>query len=109
MADRPVSSAARHAAELLGARIKAGRLERGWSINELAERAQVSRVTIMNVERGDLRVALGTVLDSATLVGVPLFYEDERRLAAEAARGRAPLLGKRVRRSSTEPDVDLDF
>ncbi len=63
----------------------------------------------MNVEKGDLRVAIGTVLDCATLVGVPLFYEDQRRLAAEAARGQAPLLGTRVRATSDDSKVDLDF
>ncbi len=107
MPPKSFTPATRHAAELLGARVKAGRLERGWSVNSLAERAQVSRVTIMNVERGDLRVALGTVFECATLVGVALFYEDEGRLAAEAARGRAPVLGKRAR--AAPPEVDLDF
>jgi hypothetical protein len=42
------------------------------------------------------------------LVGVPLFYEDEQRLAAESERARAALIGKRVRPRAPE-DVDLDF
>jgi hypothetical protein len=55
-----------------------------------------------------LGVALGTALDCAVLVGVTLFYEDERRLAGEAERGRAALLGKRVR-PKARAEVDLDF
>ncbi|MDQ8044719.1 MAG: helix-turn-helix transcriptional regulator [Solirubrobacteraceae bacterium] len=104
-----VSPVARDAAKFLGARIKAARLERGWTVAELAERAQVGRDTIMSVERGGLRVAVGTVFDCAFLVGVPLFYDDAQRLAAEAARGQAPLLGRRARPVTDESDVDLDF
>jgi transcriptional regulator with XRE-family HTH domain len=36
----------------LGARIKAEREQRGWSLTELAERSNVSRAMINNVERG---------------------------------------------------------
>lgn len=108
MAVRVISPTARNAAALLGASIRAGRAQRGWTIEDLAERAQVSRVTVMKVERGDPGVAIGTVLDCASLVGVPLFYEDERRLASEAARARAALLHARVRRP-VEPEADLEF
>jgi transcriptional regulator with XRE-family HTH domain len=83
-------------------------MERGWTVDNLAERAGVAEKTVRNVERGDLGVAIGTVLDCAVLVGVPLFYEDERRLAAEAERARAALIGRRVR-AGAEPEVDLDF
>ncbi len=52
---------------------------------------------------------LGTALDLATLVGVPLFYEDQSRLAGEAARSRdrAALLPQRVRRR--KDDLDNEF
>lgn len=108
MVRRPVSRVARHAAELLGASIRAGRADRGWRIEDLAERAQVSRATIMKVERGDLGVAVGTVFDCASLVGVPLFHEDEQWLADEVRRTRPALMRKKVRRVPQE-DVDLDF
>lgn len=109
MAPRVLSLNARHAADLLGASIKAGRLDRGWTIDALAERAQVGRDTVMKVERGDPSVSMGTVFDCAVLVGVPLFYDDERRLAAEAQRSRAALIGRRARSSRGEPEPDLDF
>ena len=105
--ERTISSVALDAARLLGTEIRAGRIERGWTLAELAERAGVSRPTVVKLERGHPGVALGTALDCASLVGVPLFYDDERRLAAEAARGAA-LIGRRVRRSRPT-EVDLDF
>jgi len=98
----------RHAAQLLGADVRAARLERDWTVAHLAERAQVSPRTVLKVEHGDPSVALGTALDCASLVGVPLYYDDERRLAAEAAQKRAPLIGRRAR-SAAAPEVDLDF
>ena len=76
---------------------------------ELAERAGISTNTLHKVEQGDPSVCLGTALDVATLVGVPLFYEDRSRLAEEAARSRdrAALLPQRVRQR--EGDLDNDF
>lgn len=97
-----------HVAQLLGVQVRAGRLERGWTVAELAERAGVAEKTVRNVERGTLGVAIGTVLDCAVLVGVTLFYEDEGRIAAEAQRGRETLIGRRVRPGPPQ-EVDLDF
>lgn len=102
------SPAARHAAQLLGSEIRAGRLERGWTVAGLAERAGVAERTVRKVEQGSLSVAVGTVLDCAVLTGVPLFHDDERRLADESARARAAVIGKRVRRPAP-PEADLDF
>lgn len=108
MPPRTHSPVVRHAAQLLGAQVRAGRAKRGWTAEQLAERVGVTERTVRNVERGTLGVALGTALDCAALVGVPLFYEDEQRLAAEAERTRAAVIGKRVR-PRTANDVDLDF
>lgn len=78
------------AAVLLGAEITQARLARRWTVRELSERAGISPATLQKVERGKPSVALGTVFDVATLVGVPLFYADGSRLADEAARARRP-------------------
>ncbi|MGH2843110.1 MAG: helix-turn-helix domain-containing protein [Solirubrobacteraceae bacterium] len=95
------------AAALLGAQIRDGRARRGWTVRELADRAQLSTKTLLKAEHGDPTVALGTALQLAALVGVPLFGGDERQLAIEARAART-LLNRRVRRA-TEPDADLDF
>jgi transcriptional regulator with XRE-family HTH domain len=108
MSPRSHSLVVEHAARLLGAQIRAGRAERGWTAKHLAELVGVTERTVRNVERGGLGVALGTTLDCAWVVGVTLFYEDEQRLAAEAERASAALIGKRVRPRAAD-DVDLDF
>ncbi len=79
-------------------------MARRWTVRELAERADISPTTLQRVEHGDPGVALGIAFDLATLVGVPLFYEEPGRLAAEAARSRerALLLPRRVRPRSGE-------
>ncbi len=96
------------AAELLGSQITQARLARRWTVRELAERVGVSPTTLQKVERGTPSVALGTALDAATLVGVPLFYADSSRLADEAARVRHPaILPRRV--SHRRERLDNEF
>lgn len=112
MADRrrPISPQARDAAALLGLQIREARVNRGWPIADLAERAGISSPTLRAVERGEPTVGLGTAFEVATLVGVPLFFDDTNRLAPELARQReiVRLIPQRVRRSADE-DVDDDF
>jgi len=107
MAARALHTLAQQTANLLGSEVRAARLDRGWTVADLAERAGVSAPTVLKVEHGDASVALGTALECAVLVGVPLFYDDERRLVAEAERGRKALLRRRAR--SKDPEVSLDF
>jgi transcriptional regulator with XRE-family HTH domain len=107
---RPVQSpTTKEALHLLGDSIRAKRLQRRWSINELARRVGVSHPTIIKIERADPTVAIGTVLEAATLVGVPLFDEDptvrsrhQERLAMELK-----LLPKAARMPTTEADDDF--
>lgn len=96
------------AAQLLGAEVRDARIQRRWSVRELAERAGVSADTLHKVEVGDPTVALGTAFDVAVLVGVPLFYE-RSRLAEEAARirGRPVLLPRAVR--ARKRDLENEF
>jgi transcriptional regulator with XRE-family HTH domain len=106
---RAYSETVRQVAQLLGAQIREGRIQRGWTVRQLAERAGISKDTVLKAEHGDPRVALGTALDLAVLVGVPLFADDRRQLAVESARARdrVMLLARRVRPKEDEPDYDF--
>lgn len=96
------------AARLLGERVRLGRRERRWTLQELAERVGVSVPTMRKVERGDPSVGLGVAFEAATLTGVPLFHEDPSRLSLEAARveDRLAVLPRLVRKPA---EVDDDF
>ncbi len=97
------------AARLLGAQVRLARLERRWTVEELAERAGVSHNTMRKVERGDLTVGLGPAFEAAALVDVPLFHADpeRRHLEAREIEARLAVVPTRARRPTREPDVDF--
>lgn len=106
---RRYSRTVRAAAELLGLYVRQARIERRWSVRDLAERADVSTTTLLKIERGDPSVTLGVAFDVAALVGVPLFFDDRRGLTHEVNRNRerVALLPQRVR--GRDDDVDDEF
>lgn len=106
---RTYSPYAVEAAQLLGAHVSLARRQRRWSMQELADRAGITKFTLGKVERGDLTVGLGVAFEVAALVGVPLFHEDRSQLSADLdrARDRIALLPQRVR--SREEGVKDDF
>jgi transcriptional regulator with XRE-family HTH domain len=97
------------ALQLLAVSIKARRLRRGWSINELAKRVGVSHPTIIKVERGDPTVAVGTVLEAAVLVGVALFDPDPQTRTRQLAHMNAELALLPQAGRSANAEVDDDF
>ncbi len=103
---RSYSPQAREAARLLGAQIRLARLDRRWTLEELAERVGANHNTIRKVERGDLSVGLGPAFEAAALLDVPLFAaEPERReSAAREIETRLALLPSRARRPVKEID-----
>jgi transcriptional regulator with XRE-family HTH domain len=105
---RNYSPRALDAAALLGARIRLGRRERRWTLEELAERVGIGVVTMRKIEQGDPSVGLGLAFEAANLTGVALFHEEASRLALETARidDRLAVLPRRVRKPI---QVDNDF
>ncbi len=89
----------RDAARLLGEQIRLARADRGWTQQDLADRAGITRPTLRRIERGDLGVTLGSAFEVARLTGVPLFYPDRERLSLDLDRAtaRAALLPERIR------------
>ena len=106
---RTYSRVTRHALAILGKLIRLGRLERGMTAQDLADRAGISRTTLHNVEKGAPGAEIGVVFEVASLVGVRLFEEDERQLQLRSERleEKLTLLPKSVRRP--RQDVDDDF
>lgn len=98
------------AARVLGVQVATAQRRQRMTAARVAEQANVSLVTLRKVERGDPTVALGTALEIATLVGVPLFGATGRELAELRARGedRLALLPTRVTPIDDE-GLDDDF
>jgi transcriptional regulator with XRE-family HTH domain len=58
--------------EAMGARVRAERLERRWTLDQLAEAAGVSRRLLVSVEQGDANPSIGTLLRLSDALGVGL-------------------------------------
>jgi Uncharacterized protein conserved in bacteria len=81
----------------LGAMIRGCRLERGITQQNLADRINVSRYTIIAIEKGDPKVAVGVVFEAAYIVGIPLLVDgrDEMKNLSLNLSNLAAILPKR--------------
>lgn len=59
-------------AAAIGARIKQERQARGWTLDQLAEAASVSRRMVVSVEQGAVNPSLGTLLRLSDALGIGL-------------------------------------
>jgi transcriptional regulator with XRE-family HTH domain len=71
--------------------IRTARIESRLTIEELAERAGVSRGLVYRAEEGDMGCAIGAVFELATIVGVPLFTPERSALALHIANAEKTL------------------
>ena len=76
----PHSKMTLFALQTLGKMIKASRIQKNMSQEELAARLNVSRLTVSAIEKGGPKVAIGTFFEAAAIVGIPLLAEDSQRL-----------------------------
>ncbi|MGD9368453.1 MAG: helix-turn-helix transcriptional regulator [Desulfobacteraceae bacterium] len=109
MKKRTYSKYAKEAALLLGQQIKLGRKQRKWSEKNLADRAGISRATLQKIEAGEMSPSIGLVFETAVLVGVNLFEQDNQRLETrlDLTQSKIALLPKRIR--NKKKAVDDDF
>ncbi|GAJ96099.1 putative Xre family DNA-binding protein [Rhizobium rhizogenes NBRC 13257] len=70
---------------MLGQSIKLARIDRKLTVEELAERAGMSRGLVQRIEKGDMGCAIGAVFEAAAIVGVRLFDADQTTIAAKVA------------------------
>jgi transcriptional regulator with XRE-family HTH domain len=98
--------------KLIGARVRQSRTERGWTLDEMAERSGVSRRMLVNVEQGAANPSIATLLriSDALGVGLPILFDVDRPAGLRVMRsGQAPVLwrgpsgGSAVLVAGTEP------
>lgn len=85
LAARPYSRYSRDAAILLGQLIRLARIQQKLTVEQLAERAGLSRGLVHRIEKGDLGCAIGSVFEAAAIVGVRLFGADAAGLTTAMA------------------------
>jgi transcriptional regulator with XRE-family HTH domain len=110
-----MDDAAAKLATAIGARVRHERKTRGWTLDQLAEAAAVSRRMVVNVEQGTVNPSVGTLLrlGDALGVGLPALVEPPERSPVRITRagdgatlwagefgGRGVLLA-----GTTSPDV----
>ncbi len=107
-----VSRPAGDALKVLGNQIKLGRMARGWTMLDTAARLGVDHRTLRAVEAGSPRVSIGTVFNTAFLVGVNLFGLSGPELARARRAGEdiLALLPQQVREyDQGDADGEDDF
>jgi transcriptional regulator with XRE-family HTH domain len=75
-------------ASVIGARVKSERQARGWTLDQLAQAAAVSRRMVVSVEKGEVNPSVGTLLrlGEALGVGLPALVEPPQSQAVKITR-----------------------
>lgn len=94
---------------LLGKQIRLARKRRRMSEQDLAARIGVARSTLQLIEKGSPSVAVGLVLEAATLTGVDLFVPEATSLAPQLERmdDKLALMPAAIRKPRREVDDDF--
>ncbi len=107
--NRTFSRYTEEALRLLAGRIKATRLERSITVQDLAERAGISRDLLYRIEHADPVCGIGVVFEVATLLGLTLFQSDYDELVVKnkIVEDKLALLPSRARAAKVEVDDDF--
>ena len=106
---RAYSRYTQEAATLMGKMIRLNRQEKRFTLQELADRAGISRGLLQRIEKGDLGCEVGAVFEVASIVGIQLFDADSSTLRSMNAQitDKLTLLPKYVRKNSRKVDDDF--
>lgn len=83
---RSYSHYTEEALTLLAKLIRASRLEKKMSAQEVADRAGISRGMLSRMEKADPKCEIGATFEVARIVGVTLFEAEQSRLTMQVKR-----------------------
>lgn len=108
-AHRSYSRYAREAVELLGLMIRNARVERGLTVADVAERADISRGLVHRIEKGEMGSSIGAAFELAAIVGLHLFESEPTTLTRHLSmeRDKLTLLPRSVRTGTTKVEDDF--
>lgn len=108
-AHRSYSRYAREAVELFGLMIRTARVERGLTVADVAERADISRGLVQRIEKGEMGSSIGAAFELAAIVGLRLFESEPTTLTRHLSmeRDRLNLLPRSVRMGTTKVKDDF--
>lgn len=108
-AHRSYSRYAREAVELLGLMIRNTRVERGLTVADVAERADISRGLVHRIEKGEMGSSIGVAFELAAIVGLCLFEAEPTTLTRHLSmeRDKLTLLPRSVRTGTTKVKDDF--
>ena len=108
-AARTYSRTSLQALTLLGALLRAARIQKKMSLQALAERAGISRDLLRRIEKGDPRCEIGVVFELAAILDVPLFESEPGTLNQRIrdVKDRLTLLPKAVHAPRAEVKDDF--
>lgn len=97
------------ALEVCASLIKKHRITRKITMNELAERAMISRGLLRRIEQADPSCSIGVVFEVASILGIELFESDLDKLSSthHTLQEQLKLLPKKSRIKN--PEIDDDF
>lgn len=106
---QPLSNYANEALHLLGQHIKSTRIQNHITMQNLAERAGISRGLLRRIERGDPNCSIGSVFEVASLLGIKLFDADLQTLRTynQTIQEKLTLLPSHAYQESIEVDDDF--
>jgi len=99
-ANRSYSRYSKEAGELLGHMLRSARIRRRMSMQDVAERAGISRGLLHRLEHGDMGCSIGAAFEVAAIVGLRLFDAEPDAMSRHLgmARDQVTLLPNAVRR-----------
>ncbi len=97
------------AVRLFGHLIRVARKEQGLTVQEISERAGISRGLVQRIEKGDMKCSIGAAFEVAVILGLHLFDADETALSTHIRQhdDKLTLLPKSIRKKTRQVNDDF--